>query len=134
MTEVIQISEKSKDFLKKVEEISGEVITLCEQCGICTTSCPMAEDMDVSPSNIMRLVQIGDEGVLETKAIWFCASCFTCTVRCPRGIDLAKVTEALRQINLRKNTDYLDINRMDESEVEDLPTIALVSSMRKYTG
>ena len=134
MTDVIVISEKNLDLLKKTEEISGEVITLCEQCGICTTSCPMAEDMDISPSNIMRLVQMGDESVLASEAIWFCASCFSCTVRCPRGIDLANVTEALRQINLRKNVDHLDIDKIDEEEMDEMPSIALVSAMRKYTG
>ena len=134
MTEVYTIKEKNLDLLKLTQEISGEVITLCEQCGICTTSCPMAEDMDYSPSNIMRMVQIGDYDILESRAIWYCASCFSCTVRCPRGIDLAKVNEALRQITLRKNIDYLKIDHLDAEEVEDLPAIALVSAMRKYTG
>ena len=134
MTQLMYIKEKNLDLLRRVEEMSGEHVTLCEQCGICTTSCPMAEDMDISPSNIMRLVQIGDEYVLETNAIWFCASCFSCTVRCPRGIDLAKVNEALRQITLRKNIDYLDIDHVAAKEAEELPTIALVSAMRKYTG
>lgn len=134
MTEVFTIKESNIDLLKLTQEISGEVITLCEQCGICTTSCPVAEEMDYSPSNIMRMVQIGDHDILESRAIWFCASCFSCTVRCPRGIDLAKVNEALRQIKLRKNVDYLDIDHMDVEEVEELPAIALVSALRKYTG
>lgn len=134
MTEVIHISEKNRDLMLKVEEISGETINLCEQCGICTTSCPMAEEMDISPASIMKLAQIGDESVVNSRAIWFCASCYTCTVRCPRGIDLAKVAEALRQMNLRKNVDYLDINHIAPEEMEELPAIALVSAMRKYTG
>ena len=133
MTEIYTIKEKNLDLLKLTQDISGEIITLCEQCGICTTSCPMAEEMDYSPSNIMRMVQIGDYDILKSKAIWLCASCYTCTVRCPRGIDLSKVTEALRQINLRKNIDHLDIDHLDK-EVEELPAIALVSAMRKYTG
>ncbi len=128
------LNDNSEAFTKKVNEMTNDMITLCEQCGICSTSCPVAEDMDIPPSEIMRLVQLGDEYVLETKAIWVCASCYTCTVRCPRGVDLSKVTEALRQINLRTNVNYLDIDNLDPKEVEELPAIALVSAMRKYTG
>ena len=129
------IEEEENELLKKVQEISGEVVTLCEQCGICTTSCPMADEMDITPAGIMQAVKIGDKKVLESKAIWLCASCFTCTVRCPRGIDLAKVTEALRQIRLRKNEDHIDLKKVKEEEKEeDLPPIALVSSLRKFTG
>ncbi len=131
MTEVVHIEKKNVEFLQKVVELSGEKVTMCEQCGICTTSCPMAEEMDVSPAGIMRAVQIGDESVVKSKAIWFCASCFTCTVRCPRGIDLAKVTEALRQLTLRKNVDHIDL---EEVKKENLPPIAVVSALRKFTG
>jgi len=127
---VIHIGKKNNELLKKTEELSGEKVTMCEQCGICTTSCPMAEEMDVSPAGIMRAVQLGDEKILDSKAIWYCASCFTCTVRCPRGIDLAKVTEALRQMTLRKNVDHINIEKIEE----DLPAIAVVSALRKFTG
>lgn len=131
MTKVMQIDEKNVNFLKKVEELSGEKITLCEQCGICTTSCPMVDEMDFTPAGIMRAVQIGDETIIESKAIWICASCFSCTVRCPRGIDLSKVTEALRQLTLRKNVDHIDLK---EVKKEKLPAIAVVSALRKFTG
>ena len=134
MTRVIKLGPSNEAFTRKVNEMTSDMITLCEQCGICSTSCPVAEDMDMPPSEIMRMVQLGDDYVLETKAIWVCASCFTCTVRCPRGVDLAKVNEALRQIKLRQNENYLDIDHLDPEEVEDLPAIALVSAMRKYTG
>ncbi len=134
MTRVIKLGPANEEFTRKVNDMTNDMITLCEQCGICSTSCPVAEDMDMPPSEIMRMVQLGDDYVLETQAIWVCASCFTCTVRCPRGVDLAKVNEALRQIKLRKNMNYLDIDRLDPEEVEDLPAIALVSAMRKYTG
>jgi len=131
VTKVMQIDEKNVNFLKKVEELSGEKITLCEQCGICTTSCPMVDEMDFTPAGIMRAVQIGDETIIESKAIWVCASCFSCTVRCPRGIDLSKVTEALRQLTLRKNVDHIDLK---EVKKEKLPAIAVVSALRKFTG
>jgi len=131
MSEIVHLEDDGESFLKKVESLSGQVLTLCEQCGICSTSCPMVEEMDLTPAGIIRAVQIGDRSVLKSKAIWVCASCFSCTVRCPRGIDLAKVTEALRELTLRKKVDHLDLA---ESRDEDYPAIALVSAVRKFTG
>ncbi|HDH10036.1 MAG TPA: 4Fe-4S dicluster domain-containing protein [Chloroflexi bacterium] len=131
MSEIVHLEDDGESFLKKVESLSGQVLTLCEQCGICSTSCPMVEEMDFTPAGIVRAVQIGDRSVLKSKAIWVCASCFSCTVRCPRGIDLAKVTEALRELTLRKKVDYLDLA---DARDEDYPAIALVSAVRKFTG
>jgi len=131
MSEIVHLEVDGESFLKKVESLSGQVLTLCEQCGICSTSCPMVEEMDFTPAGIVRAVQIGDRSVLKSKAIWVCASCFSCTVRCPRGIDLAKVTEALRELTLRKKVDYLDLA---DARDEDYPAIALVSAVRKFTG
>ena len=133
MVNVFKIKKENDDFIAKVMELSGENINLCEQCGICTTSCPMADDMDITPSQIMHLVKIGDESVLQTEAIWFCASCYSCTVRCPRGIDLSKVTEALRAMQLRKGINKVELVEIGEEE-EEIPTIALVSISRKFTG
>ncbi|HDI11902.1 MAG TPA: heterodisulfide reductase [Candidatus Acetothermia bacterium] len=131
MSEITRLDEEGEAFLTKVEILSGQKLTLCEQCGICSTSCPMVEEMDITPAAIIRAVQIGDRSVTECKAIWVCASCFSCTVRCPRGIDLAKVTEALRQFTLRRDVNYIDLR---EAQGEEYPTIALVSAARKFTG
>ncbi|MCK4321668.1 4Fe-4S dicluster domain-containing protein [candidate division WOR-3 bacterium] len=134
MIEKLVISDKNVEFLKKIEELSGEIITQCDQCGICSGSCPMVFEMDITPSQLMRMVQLGQEEVMESKAMWLCASCFTCTVRCPRGLDLSKVAEALRQLELRKAIDHIDIKKLPKDEIERLPQIALVSGMRKFTG
>ena len=134
MPKKVIITSKNVDFLKKVEKLSGEVITRCDQCGVCSGSCPMVSEMDITPSQMMRMVQLGQSEVINTKAMWLCASCFACTVRCPRGLDLSKVAEALRQINLRQAIDHIDIKKLPKDEIERLPQIALVGGMRKFTG
>lgn len=125
---------KNREFSKKVEELSGETINLCEQCGTCSGSCPLVGEMDQTPSLMMRMVQLGEEEVLNFKTFWICASCYTCSVRCPRGIDPSKVAEALRQLKLRAAIDYLDLSKIGEEEAKILPQIALVAAMRKFTG
>jgi heterodisulfide reductase subunit C len=134
MSNIIEITEEGRKFLDKICELSGETIVLCEQCGTCSGGCPMADEMDITPSQIMKMVQLGQTDVLETKAVWLCASCFTCTVRCPRGLDLSKVAEALRQVILRRAIDRIDIKNLPKDEVDRLLQIALVSCFRKMTG
>ncbi len=134
MVKKVILTDKNTKFVEKVETLSGEVVTLCEQCGTCSGSCPMVSEMDITPSQMMRKVQLGQEDVCESKAMWICASCFTCTVRCPRGLDPSKVAEALRQISLRKAKDHIEIRCIPEDEIKRLPQIALVSSFRKMTG
>ena len=134
MAEKIVITDKNEAFLKKVVVLSGEAITVCDQCGTCSGSCPMVSEMDVTPSQLMRMVQLGQSETLDTKTMWVCASCFACTVRCPRGLDVSKVAEALRQLTLRRAVDHIDIRKIPEDELAVLPQIALVSAFRKLTG
>ena len=128
------ISPENKNFLKKVEELSGESTILCFQCGECSSSCPLAHEMDLLPSTLMRLVQLGGTDVLDSTTIWFCSSCLNCSARCPREIDVAKVLEALRQINLRKKVDYVHLAEIPKDEIERLPQIAIISNLRKFTA
>ena len=89
--------------------------------------------MDLLPNQVIRLIQLGQfDDVLGSKTIWICASCFSCTARCPKGVDLAKIMEALRLFLLRKSTNYVEPSELDIDE--NLPQIALVSNFRKMTG
>ena len=58
----------------------------------------------------------------------------TCNVRCPKGINIAEVIEAIRQILLRNNEDHLHISKLSDKEKEEVPPIALISAMRKFTS
>lgn len=88
----------ASDFLRRVESRSGERVRLCYQCEKCATGCPLVTEMDYPPHQILRLVQLGDRSVLASRAIWLCVGCYTCSVRCPNGIDVAAVTDALREL------------------------------------
>jgi len=126
--------ELNKEDVKKIKEICEQNLLSCYQCGKCSAGCPAADVMDLLPHQVVRLAQLGliDE-ILESKTIWICASCITCTASCPRGVDLAKIMEALRQVVLRKKTDYVNINEINQELLEKLPAIALVGNFRKLT-
>ena len=134
MADKIALGKANNELCRKICEISGQNVIICDQCGTCSGGCPMAEEMDITPSEMMKMSQMGLEEVLETKAIWLCASCYTCAARCPRGLDLSKVAEALRQIKLRQAKDHIDIKKLSPEDLEVLPQIALISACRKYTG
>ncbi len=94
-----------------VEEISaipgGEGIRLCIQCGTCTASCPNAERMEHTPSQLIAMARAGmrDE-VLSSNAMWFCLSCYMCTVRCPRGIKQTHFMHVLEGMAAREGKSY----------------------------
>ena len=134
---MIEISSQTlhSDFVKKVEEISGQSLLSCNQCGKCSAGCPMSFAMDSLPNQVIRLVQLGlEEDIARSKTVWICASCFTCTVRCPQGVDLAKVMEAVRLVTLRRNIDYMQASDLPIDTLSELPQIALVGGFRKHTA
>ena len=127
----INISRKKiKDpFVAKVEELSGQNLLACYQCGKCSAGCPAVSEMDILPNQIIRFAQLGLKDELQdSKSIWICASCMTCNVRCPKGINIAEVIEAIRQILLRKREDHVKVKNLSDSERADVPPIALISS------
>ncbi|MEA3368248.1 MAG: 4Fe-4S dicluster domain-containing protein [Planctomycetota bacterium] len=91
-----------KTLAEKIRQRTGVDVRECYQCGKCTAGCPMARFMDLTPSQVMRLVQIGDEEAVETllssQTLWSCVGCLTCTQRCPKELDPAAVMDALREI------------------------------------
>ncbi|MFC2156655.1 4Fe-4S dicluster domain-containing protein [Acidobacteriota bacterium] len=122
-------------FVEKVQELSGQNLLVCYQCGKCSAGCPAVSDMDILPNQIIRYAQLGlKDELLESKAIWVCASCMTCNVRCPKGINIAEVIEALRQILLRNRKDHVEVEKLSDKVKEDVPPIALISCFRKFTS
>mgnify|MGYP001093812611 CR=1 FL=1 len=135
MSVTISPKRLGSEFVKKVKELSGENLQLCYQCGMCSGVCPAASNMDLSPRQVIELARLGmQDEIAESKTVWICASCLACTVNCPRGFDLSKLMEAIRLLTLRKNVDYVKPERIPPEERDDIPQIAMVSGLRKFTG
>ena len=119
-------------FVQQVEEVSGQDLLSCNQCGKCSAGCPVVAAMDLLPSQVIRMAQLGMEDVLESNTIWICASCLTCVTRCPKGVDLPRLMEALRQIALRQGVAELDLSALPPELVKEVPQLAIVGGYRKY--
>jgi len=104
-------------FVAKVEELSGQNLLACYQCGKCSAGCPAISQMDLLPNQVIRYAQLGfTDELINSKTIWICASCLTCNIRCPKGINIAEIMEALRQVLLRQRKDHVDINKLTKEQ------------------
>ena len=127
-----------KELLKEqVIRASGVNPLKCMRCGKCSATCPSYEEMEYHPHQFVYMVETGDiEPLLNSESLYKCLSCFACVERCPRGVEPAKLVEAIRLIKIRQK----DANRMTADDVPpaaeadaDLPQQAVVSAFRKYT-
>jgi heterodisulfide reductase subunit B len=89
--------QQSTTLAERVERETHVDANLCYQCLRCSAGCPMAEEYDVLPSEIMLAIQEGDTSVVDSRAVWLCASCQTCNTRCPQGLDIPGVIDSFRQ-------------------------------------
>jgi heterodisulfide reductase subunit B len=89
-------ADRSEPLSKSVLARIGQNVFRCYQCVKCSAGCPLAEQFDLRPNQVMRSLQFDDSSVLHSKAIWLCAGCQTCSTRCPQGIDVVGVMDALR--------------------------------------
>lgn len=135
----IEISRQKvhSEFAQRVEEISGQKLFACYQCGNCTAGCPVSFAMDLGPHQVIRFSLLGlEEEVLKSNTFWMCASCLQCTSRCPKGLDIARIMEAIRLVILRKKErlDRLEVAELSEEFLERVPQIALISGFRKFSS
>ena len=122
---------------EQILRISGVNPLKCMRCGKCSATCPSYEEMEYHPHQFVYMVETGDiEPLLNSESLYKCLSCFACVERCPRGVEPAKLVEAIRLIKIRQQ----DANRMTADDVPpaaeadaDLPQQAVVSAFRKYT-
>ncbi|MBP1768347.1 MAG: hypothetical protein H6P98_2462, partial [Candidatus Aminicenantes bacterium] len=67
-----QVSKKKirDDFVKKIEELSGQKLLACYQCGKCSAGCPAVGEMDILPNQVIRYAQLGfKEELLEARSV-----------------------------------------------------------------
>ena len=126
-----------EDLMNEIQRIAGVNPRKCMRCGKCSATCPSYEEMEYHPHQFVYMVETGDiEPLLNSESLYKCLSCFACVERCPRGVEPAKLVEAIRLIKIRQK----DANRMTADDVPpaaeadaDLPQQAVVSAFRKYT-
>ena len=125
----------NKKIVNEVVRRSGVNPRKCMTCGKCSGTCPAYNEMEYHPHQFVYMVETGDiEPLLNSKSIFKCLSCFACIDRCPRGVEPAKLVEAVRLEVIRKQGEnHLTANDIPEILDEDMPQQAIVTAFRKYT-
>ena len=118
----------------EIIRISGADVIKCMRCGKCSATCPAYDEMEYHPHQFVNMLNSGDiEPLLSSDSLYKCLSCFACVDRCPRGVQPAKVVEAVRLIATRKQgANYITADEVQKIVDEDTPQQLLVSAFRKY--
>ncbi|MBQ3066248.1 MAG: 4Fe-4S dicluster domain-containing protein [Clostridia bacterium] len=120
--------------VKEIIRISGVNPKKCIKCGKCSGTCPAYDEMEYHPHQFVSMVDMGDiEPLLESPSIFKCLSCMACVDRCPRGVEPAKLIEAIRSVKQRmQGSNHMKPDDIPALLDEELPQQAIVSALRKY--
>lgn len=120
---------------EQILRISGVNPRKCMRCGKCSGTCPSYDEMEYHPHQFVYMVESGDiETLKNSQSIYKCLSCFACVDRCPRGVEPAKLIEALRLSVIReKGANHMTANDIPQLLDDEMPQQAIVSAMRKYS-
>lgn len=118
-----------------IDITSGVNVRKCMRCGKCSATCPSYDEMEYHPHQFVYMVEKGNiEPLLNSDSLYKCLTCFACVERCPRGVEPAKVVEAVRLTAVRKQgNNHLIPDQIPEMLDDDLPQQAIVTAFRKYT-
>ena len=91
---------------EQILRMSGVNPLKCMRCGKCSGTCPSYDEMEYHPHQFVYMVETGEiEPLMKSSSIYKCLSCFACVDRCPRGVEPAKLVEALRLCVIREQGD-----------------------------
>ncbi|MBP3380989.1 MAG: 4Fe-4S dicluster domain-containing protein [Ruminococcus sp.] len=121
--------------LEWINLTSGVNVRKCMRCGKCSATCPSYDEMEYHPHQFVYMVEKGNiEPLLGSDSLYKCLTCFACVERCPRGVEPAKVVEAVRLAAVRKQGgNHLTPDQIPAMLDDDLPQQAIVTAFRKYT-
>ena len=127
--------ENNKYLREEILRMSGVNTGKCMKCGKCSATCPAYDEMEYHPHQFVGMVETGDiEPLLNSESLYRCLSCFACVDRCPRGVEPAKVVEAVSLTAIRQQgKNRMTANHVPAMVDEDTPQQLLVSAFRKYT-
>jgi heterodisulfide reductase subunit C len=119
------------NFIREIEAISEQNLLECNQCGRCSAGCPLVEEMDLLPNQVLRFLQLGMDVPLQSRTPWVCAACLMCESRCPKDVDLPRVMEAVRQIALRRGESRVTAGLVDPALLSHAPQMVIIGALRR---
>jgi len=131
----------------RVKAATGISLAQCYQCGKCAAGCPVSDEMDLTPCQVLRLLQYGeakyDERAMRSAGIWLCVSCETCSTRCPQEVEIPRIMDVVRSEALKRGLAHpksKDILAFHQSFLETIEKhgrlfeVGLVQAYKLKTG
>ena len=120
---------------EQVLRSSGVDVRKCMRCGKCSATCPSYDEMEYHPHQLVYMVEKGQiDRLMASPSLFKCLSCYACIERCPRGVEPAKLVEAVRLLVIRQQgQNHLKPDAIPALLDEDLPQQAIVTALRKYS-
>ena len=120
---------------EQILRMSGVNPRKCMRCGKCSGTCPSYDEMEYHPHQFVYMVETGEiEPLLRSESLYKCLSCFACVDRCPRGVEPAKLVEAVRLMVIRQQgMNHLKPDDLPGKLDDEIPQQALMAAMRKYS-
>jgi heterodisulfide reductase subunit C len=93
LIEPIDVSKLDSEFRNTIQSMpNGDELFACFACSTCTAACPIANQWDYKPHQIIRMIPLGmRDDVLSSKEIWECLTCFQCQERCPQKVRVTDI-------------------------------------------
>jgi ferredoxin/nitrate reductase gamma subunit len=90
--------------LSDLQRFGAADVSACFSCGVCTATCPLADNDASFPRRIIRYAQVGmRERLLSSKELWTCYSCGECSDSCPMEAEPAEFMAAARRYAIASN-------------------------------
>lgn len=73
--------------------LDEEKLSYCQNCGMCTASCPMARVIPdtYNPRLLLQKAHLDLENLTVGEELWLCSWCYRCTERCPQNIQPTEI-------------------------------------------
>ena len=79
------------------------MFSACEQCGCCSSACPVTGERDFNIRRIIRHIELDlVEEIAATPFPWYCTTCGRCETVCPNGIAILDIIRPLRSMTPRE--------------------------------
>jgi NADPH-dependent glutamate synthase beta subunit-like oxidoreductase len=77
-----------------------DMFRACEQCGLCSSACPLTGIDGFNIRRILRHVELGlTDEIADSPFPWFCTTCGRCEGVCPNGIAILDIIRPLRSLS-----------------------------------
>jgi len=111
-------TEVKYDFKSKLTKTElGSNALWCVQCGICTSSCPVAEFL--KPHQVIKMALLGLESVIRRREIWLCAECYMCYERCPQDVKPTEILIMLKNTAAEEGYIYPTLKKLVNLIIND---------------